>query len=150
MSCHTSGGGSIWTNLRRALSTGVDLFLPPACLLCGQRLPPGFDPQEFCPEYQATMPPLGRSHCRCCNHPFPASSLQHLCATCLQRQPAFSIVHAACSYQERVKDAIHQLKYRNQVNLAEPLGKLSANHLRMLKSPSHQSLLFLAPYTPVA
>ena len=110
--------------MRRALSTGVDLFLPPACLLCGQRLPPGFDPQEFCPECQATMPPLGRSHCRCCSHPFPASSLQHLCATCLQRPPAFSIVHAACSYQERVKDAIHQLKYRNQVCLAEPLGRL--------------------------
>jgi ComF family protein len=53
----------------------------------------------------------------------PASSSQHLCATCLQRPPAFSIVHAACSYQERIKDAIHQLKYRNQVNLAEPLGK---------------------------
>ena len=53
----------------------------------------------------------------------PASSSQHLCETCLQRPPAFSIVHAACSYQERIKDAIHQLKYRNQVNLAEPLGK---------------------------
>ena len=148
MSCHTSGGGSIWTNLRRALSTGVDLFLPPACLLCGQRLPPGFDPQEFCPEYQATMPPLGRSHCRCCNHPFPASSLQHLCANCLQRRPAFSIVHATCSYQERVKDAIHQLKYRNQVNLAEPLGKILGKSLEVAEVDFTPECIIPSPLHP--
>ena len=37
----------------------------------------------------------------------------------------------ACSYQERVKDASHQLKHRNQVNLAEPLGKLLGKSLEV-------------------
>ena len=138
----------MWANLRRALSAGVDLFLPPACLLCGQLLPPGFDPQGFCAECQATMPPLGRSHCRCCSQPFPASSSQHLCATCLQRPPAFSIVHAACSYQERVKDAIHQLKYRNQVNLAEPLGKLLGKSLEVAEVGFKPDCIIPVPLHP--
>jgi ComF family protein len=138
----------MWTNLRRALSAGVDLFLPPACLLCGQLLPPGFDPQEFCTECQASMPPLGRSHCSCCSQPFPASSSQHLCATCLQRPPAFSVVHAACSYQERVKDAIHQLKYRNQVNLAEPLGKLLGKSLEAAELGFEPDCIIPVPLHP--
>ncbi len=138
----------MWANLRRALSAGVDLFLPPACLLCGQLLPPGFDPQEFCAECQASMPPLGRSHCSCCSQPFPASSSQHLCATCLQRPPAFSIVHAACSYQERVKDAIHQLKYRNQVNLAEPLGKLLGKSLEVAEVSFKPDCIIPVPLHP--
>ena len=138
----------MWTNLRRALSAGVDLFLPPACLLCRQLLPPGFDPQEFCAECQTTMPPLGRSHCSCCSQPFPASSSQHLCATCLQRPPAFSTVHAACSYQERVKDAIHQLKYRNQVNLAEPLGKLLGKSLDVVEVGFKPDCIIPVPLHP--
>lgn len=138
----------MWTNLRRALSAGIDLFLPPVCLLCGQLLPPGFDPQEFCAECQATMPPMGRSHCRCCSQPFPASSSQHLCATCLQRPPAFSIVHAACTYQESVKDAIHQLKYRNKVYLAEPLGKLLGKSLEVAEAGFKPDCIIPVPLHP--
>jgi ComF family protein len=138
----------MWTNLRRALSAGLDLFLPPACLLCGQLLPPGFDPQDFCLECQTSMPPLARSHCSCCRQPFPASSSQHLCADCLQRRPAFSIVHAACSYQESVKDAIHQLKYRNQVNLAPPLGKLLARSLNFAEVSFKPDCIIPVPLHP--
>jgi ComF family protein len=138
----------MWTNLRRALSAGVDLFLPPACLLCGDLLPPGFDPREFCAECQATMPPLGRSHCSCCSQPFPGTSSQHLCATCLQRPPAFSIAHAACSYQERIKDAIHQLKYRNQVNLAQPLGKLLGKALETAEVSFKPDCIIPVPLHP--
>jgi len=94
------------------------------------------------------MPPLGRSHCGCCSQPFPASSSQHLCATCLQRPPAFSIVHAACAYQERVKDAIHQLKYRNQVNLAEPLGKLLGKSLEVAEVGFRPDCIIPVPLHP--
>lgn len=138
----------MWTNLHRALSAGVDLFLPAACLLCGEFLPAGFDPREFCAECQANMPPLGRSHCSCCSQPFPASSSQHLCAICLQRPPAFSIVHAACSYQELVKDAIHQLKYRNQVNLAQPLGKLLGKALEATEDGFRPDCIIPVPLHP--
>jgi len=114
----------MWASFRRTLSASIDLFLPPACLLCGQLLLSGSDPQSFCSSCQEAMDPLGKSHCNCCAQAFPSSPSQHLCGLCLKRPPAFSRVHAACNYQGRVKDAIHQLKYRNQVNLARHLGQL--------------------------
>jgi ComF family protein len=135
----------MWTDFRRALSTGVDLLLPPACLLCGQLLPSGSDPQEFCTDCMTEIPPLGRSHCSRCSQPFPASSSQHLCTTCLQRPASFSIVHAACSYQKRIKDAIHQLKYRNQVNLAQPLGKLLGKSLESAETTFNPDCIIPVP-----
>ncbi len=114
----------MWTIFCRALSAGVDLFLPPVCLLCGQLLPAAANPQSFCTACRLAMPPLGKSNCGRCAQPFPASSSQHLCTTCLKRPTTFSNVYAACPYQGRVKEAIQQLKYRNQVNLAEPLGQI--------------------------
>lgn len=114
----------MWTNLRRAICAGIDLLLPPTCLLCGQLLPPGSDPRKFCVSCRLDMPPLPESHCSRCAQPFPAGTSQHLCTTCLKRPPAFTSVHAAGTYQGSVKAAIQKLKYRNQVNLAQPLGQL--------------------------
>ena len=37
------------------------------------------------------------------------------------------MVHAAGLYQGNIKDAVHQLKYRNQLTLAKPLGQLLGN-----------------------
>jgi len=114
----------MWTNFCQALSASIDLFLPPVCLLCGQLLPPGSNPRAFCATCRLAMRPLGKSNCSRCAQPFPASLSQHLCVTCLKRPRTFTKVYAACSYQDRVKDAIQQLKYRNQINLAQPLGQL--------------------------
>lgn len=114
----------MWASLRRALSASIDLFLPPACLLCSQPLPPASEPQSFCTSCRSDLPPLGKSYCSRCAQPFNGSASKHLCGTCLKRTPAFSRVHAACSYQGSVKEAIHHLKYRDQVILAQPLGQL--------------------------
>ncbi|MDT8443776.1 MAG: ComF family protein [Desulfuromonadales bacterium] len=42
----------------------------------------------------------------------------------MKRPPSFSIVHAAGLYQGSLKEAVHKLKYRNQLPLAKPLGQL--------------------------
>jgi ComF family protein len=114
----------MWTLFRQQLVAAIDLLLPPACLLCGQLLPTSLDAQSFCVDCLATMPPLSPAHCYCCAQPFPSATSNHLCGTCLKRPPSFSIVHAAGMYQGSIKDAIHQLKYRNQLTLAKPLGQL--------------------------
>ena len=126
----------MWINLRRALAASINLLLPPACLLCGKSLPDDHGKQSFCQECQVSMLPLGPAHCSCCAQPFPnftfnpettvesRKSAQHLCGTCLKRPATFSIVHVAGSYQGGIKDAVHRLKYRNQLTLAKPLGQL--------------------------
>lgn len=114
----------MWTRLRQALSASIDLFLPPACLLCSQPLPPASDPQSFCEACRSDLPSPGKSCCSRCAQPLNASASTHICGTCLTRTPAFSRVHAACAYQGNTKEAIHHLKYRDQVILAQPLGQL--------------------------
>lgn len=114
----------MWTRLCRALAASMDLLLPPACLLCGQLLPTGPEEQFFCRDCLAAMVPLQPGHCRCCVQPFQSTISNHLCGTCLKRPPSFSIVHAAGLYQGSLKEAVHKLKYRNQLTLAKPLGQL--------------------------
>lgn len=50
--------------------------------------------------------------------------------------------------QERVKDAIHQLKYRNQVNLAEPLGKLLGKSLEVAEVGFKPDCIIPVPLHP--
>ena len=114
----------MWTIFRRELAACVDLFLPPACLLCRQLLTKDLDPHSFCHDCLADMPPLSSAHCSCCAQTFPGATSNHLCGDCLRRPPSFSMVHAAGPYQGSIKDAVHQLKYRNQLTLAKPLGQL--------------------------
>jgi ComF family protein len=112
------------TRLRQIFASSLDLFLPPACLLCGQTLSTLSGPQAFCEDCLAAVTPLGRTHCNRCAQPFPNSPSSHLCGTCLKRPPAFSMVYAASLYQGSIKEAIHRMKYRNQLTLARHLGQL--------------------------
>ena len=114
----------MWQDFCKSLKASVDLFLPPACLLCGQRLqdPPGGP--GFCCECMAGVTPLGPAHCCLCAQPFPDATSSHLCGACLRHPPNFTGVHAAGRYQGSLKDAVHRLKYRNQFLLAEPLGSI--------------------------
>ena len=114
----------MWSWFRHELAASIDLLLPPACLLCGNLLATSLDGQSFCVDCLVAMPPLSPAHCCCCAQPFPSATSNHLCGTCLQRPPSFSMVHAAGMYQDSVKEAVHQLKYRNQLTLAKPLGQL--------------------------
>ena len=114
----------MWTSFRLALVASIDLLLPPACVLCGQLLPTGLAVQSFCHGCLSAMPPLSQGHCSCCAQPFSSTASDHLCGTCLKRPPSFSVVHSAGIYQGRLKEAVHKLKYRNQLTLAQPLGQL--------------------------
>lgn len=114
----------MWTNFRQALAASIDLLLPPACLLCGQLQPPGHGKQPLCLDCMNTITPLPAGHCSHCAQPFPDSTSSHLCAACLKRRPVFTKVYTAGLYQGSIKTAIHRLKYRNQLILAQPLGQL--------------------------
>jgi ComF family protein len=114
----------VWTRVFRALAAGIDLLLPPACLLCGQQLPPMTNPLFLCRDCLACMPPLGPAHCPCCARPYPSSSANHLCGVCLRQSQFFTTVHAAGLYLGTAREAVHRLKFRDQLALASPLGQL--------------------------
>ncbi len=112
----------MWQEFCASLKASVDLFLPPACLLCGQRLQGSTRVLDFCDACMAGVIPLGPAHCCLCAQPFADATSSHLCGTCLKLPPSFTRVHAAGRYRGSIKDAVHRLKHRNQLALAKPLG----------------------------
>ena len=112
----------MWQKFCNSLKASVDLFLPPACLLCGQRLDNSAKGPDFCETCMAGVTPLGPAHCCLCAQPFANATSSHLCGSCLKRPPGFTRVHVAGRYHGSIKDAVHRLKHCNQLVLAKPLG----------------------------
>ncbi len=121
--------------LRHAVGELLQLLLPPACPLCGQLLPPGHI-TSFCPACRKDLPPLVPPACRRCALPFATINGDlHLCETCLREEsPAFARVHAAGLYHGLLREAVHRFKYRGEVGLDQPLGRLLAERLTAPKT----------------
>ena len=139
----------MWTSFRLAVAASIDLLLPPACLLCGHLLPTGVDARSFCQCCLTAMTPPRQAHCSWCAQPFPDATSNHLCGTCLQRPPPFSTVHAAGIYQGRLKEAVHKLKYRNQLTLAQPLGQFLGTAIAAAGSAFAPHRIIPVPLHPV-
>lgn len=113
-----------WCELRAC----VDLLLPPACLLCGGRLPAGTPVAEFCPPCRASLPRPAPARCPVCAvaHRTPIPSLHH-CEDGLRQPPPFARVHAVGPYAGTLQEAVQRFKYRGQLPLERPLGALLAD-----------------------
>lgn len=114
----------MWQTVYKSLKASVDLLLPPVCLLCGLRLHDAADSGGFCAACMAGIAPLGAACCCLCARPFAGATASHLCGSCLQRPPGFTMVHAAGRYHGSIKDAVHRLKHCSQLALARPLGRI--------------------------
>jgi len=127
----------LWQRTWRELRHCCDLLLPPACLLCGERLPHGAPASEFCPGCQAGLPQPAPARCPVCavayQTPIPS---RHHCENCLRHQPPFTRVHAVGPYAGTLQEAIQHFKYRGQLPLERPLGRLLAD--TVLKGTAHR------------
>lgn len=121
----------LWPRICSDLRQCLDLLLPPACLLCGERLPPGFPAVEFCPACRSGMPQPPPARCPVCAlaHTTPTPSLHH-CESCLRQPPPFARVHAVGPYAGTLRAAVQAFKYRGQLPLERPLGALLAETVR--------------------
>lgn len=117
----------LWLHIRNDLRQCFDLLLPPACLLCGERLPPDTPATEFCPGCHAGMPAPAPGRCPVCAiaHRTPMPSLHH-CEACLRQPPPFTRVHAVGPYAGTLQEAVQRFKYHGQLPLERPLGSLLA------------------------
>ncbi len=108
----------------------VDLLFPPFCPLCRARLDEGRrDP--LCGPCWAGLERLPPPYCRTCGRPFPAfdpgrPAQASPCEPCRRRRPPFAYARAAAVYGERVREAVHALKFERKTALARPLGDLMA------------------------
>ncbi len=102
----------------RALSALLGLLFPPRCVVC-QRVG-----DWICPECLPAFPHLQEPLCARCSAPVQEGTA--LCVGC-QREPLrLGGGRSVAPFRGPARAAIHLLKYRHALSLAEPLGTLMA------------------------
>jgi len=107
----------------RGFWTVVDWIYPPACAGCekfGER---------WCAECQAEVQLLQDNLCPKCGLPEPHN---HLCARCRVSPPPFTAIRGWGLYNGPLRAAIHRLKYRHDLGLAEALSRHLIDHFQTL------------------
>jgi ComF family protein len=115
----------------------VDSFFPRRCVGCGKV--GGFLCLECLGKLSRLLPPL----CPKCGRP-QASGI--VCPICRQRQTEIDGVRSPFRFDEVVREAIHQLKYRNLKAIAPCLAELLADYLR--SNPLPGEALVCVPLHP--
>jgi ComF family protein len=126
---------------RTFFTTAADFFFPPLCLLCREFLT---GPHEtcFCTSCSEAFPFIRGPLCPRCGIPFVSrEGADHLCSSCMIKDPAYDTARAVGVYDGTLKQAIHQFKYNNRSLLAAPLGELLARHGRELLAGGYDVIL---------
>lgn len=104
----------------------MDLLFPRWCLGCGK------EGDFLCPSCRETLPSITTPLCPRCGHPEPGGNL---CPPCSREPSALNGIRAPFRFEGLVREAIHQMKYRNLRALAEPLAQLLGDFLSENKVP---------------
>ena len=145
------------------LSEISDVVFPPLCIGCSHVLRHE-EEKVFCKTCRKDIHYLTGSHCPVCGTLFPDSPAgNHLCGSCLEESPRYTIARAALMYDGIVLDAIHQFKYSQNLAFGQALAKIFAGfdfpdidwhrydvivpvplHIRRLRSRGFNQSLILA------
>lgn len=107
--------------LSKLVGLAVDSFFPRRCLGCGKV--GGF----LCPECLGNLPRLLPPICPNCGRP-QASGI--VCPDCRQRQIEIDGIRSPFRFDEVIRKAIHELKYRNLKAISPCLAELLADYFR--------------------
>lgn len=105
----------------KLIELAVDSFFPRRCVGCGQV------GDFLCPECLGKLPRLLPPLCPKCGRP-QASGI--VCPICRQRQTEIDGIRSPFKFEEVIRKAIHQLKYRNLKAISPCLAELLADYLR--------------------
>ncbi len=102
---------------RQALWAVIDFVLPPRCAGCRRA------GQRFCPTCQSQLSLLAAPVCAWCGYPVAARDAA--CVNCQGRsRSALAGIRSAAFFEGPLQNALHQLKYRRDVILADSLARL--------------------------
>ena len=108
----------------------LSLLYPPRCLLCRT-----LGGSCLCPTCAAAIAPVPEPLCARCGQ--GVSPEGGGCYNCSRRRPAFDRARALGTYEGVLRAAIHQFKYRDRPQLAEPLGLLLTDYARAHAADLH-------------
>ena len=112
--------------LSKLAELGLDCFFPRRCVGCGKV------GSFLCPACYAELPGLLPPLCPRCGRP-QASAV--VCPICRQLQSKIDGIRSPFRFDEVVREAIHQLKYRNLRAISHRLAELLADYLRSKPLP---------------
>lgn len=92
----------------------LDWIFPPSCGGCGR---PGV---RWCPECQEKITRIEQPICQRCGQP---ENRELLCQTCQSHPPYYKKLRSFAKFDSPLREALHRLKYQNDVGLGEPLSK---------------------------
>jgi ComF family protein len=107
--------------LSKLAGLAVDSFFPRRCVGCGKA------GKFLCPDCLRKLPRLVGPLCPKCGRP-QASGI--VCPSCRQRQIGIDGIRSPFRFDEVIRKAIHQLKYRNLKAISPCLAELLADYLR--------------------
>ncbi len=105
---------------------GLDWLYPPVCGGCGRL---GF---RWCPVCQNHVKPIPDPFCDICGLPQNESGI---CLTCRKSQPPYKVLRSWLIFEGPIRNALHQLKYQNNLALGEALAKPISEFMRGLCWP---------------
>ncbi|MBV9852891.1 MAG: ComF family protein [Armatimonadetes bacterium] len=111
------------STLSLLLDPFLSLLYPPRCLLCRT-----LGAACLCDACARQIAPVPESLCARCG--LGLSPEGGGCHHCALRRPAFDRARAMGAYEGVLRAAVHQFKYRDRPQMAEPLGLLLADHAR--------------------
>lgn len=112
--------------------SAASLLFPPNCVHCGR------NESLFCQSCEDASTRLyAEKSCRTCALPAAAGR----CDACLTNRPPLDRVFAAFSYEDRIRDAVHALKYDDIRAIAPRLGGMLADRV----APDHLQVDAIVP-----
>ncbi len=92
----------------------LDWLYPPRCGGCGQ---PG---KRWCEKCQNQINEIGSRVCQLCGAPWAGP--ETICRKCVKRTPPFQGLRSYGLFKGQLREAIHRLKYQNDIGLGEALA----------------------------
>ena len=123
--------------MRRLLGPLIDLFFPPACIFCSEKLMNDPDLLSTCDCCLDGLLDLSRC-CPYCGYPLQSG---RVCALCQEQEFSFNGVCAINIYKGNLKRVVLDYKYRQKKHLALPLGKLMARQVRRSSWPDFTAVV---------
>ncbi|OGN96505.1 MAG: hypothetical protein A2Z77_07560 [Chloroflexi bacterium RBG_13_51_36] len=106
---------------RRLIELAVDSFFPRRCVGCGK------GGSLLCPECLEKLPRILPPFCPRCGRP-QASGI--VCPDCRRRKTEIDGIRSPFRFDEVMRKAIHELKYRNLKAISSRLAELLADYVR--------------------
>ncbi|NIY77512.1 ComF family protein [Thalassospira sp. HF15] len=113
---------------RTVATLGINAILPPRCGGCGEITD---TTHAVCADCWAGLRFITAPQCACCGYPFEltddtsigSDAGQMLCATCLQKKPAFDLARAALVYDDHSREYLLRFKHADRGDLTPLLAR---------------------------